>query len=114
MTQQQTISRIMEDSASDRIKRFRTRFLKEIPYISIERARYYTEKWKEIKNRVDLSINEKVALAMKHVYENMNFNVDPDDWIVGGWTEEFLGIPVDIERGLYNGVFEIEFDKKNS
>ena len=49
---------------------------------------------------------------MKHVYENMGFNIDPDDRIAGTWTENFLGIPIDIERGLFNGVFEIEFDKK--
>ncbi|NVM36180.1 MAG: hypothetical protein HWN81_11340 [Candidatus Lokiarchaeota archaeon] len=49
---------------------------------------------------------------MKNVYENMNFNIDPDDSIAGTWTEYFLGIPIDIERGLFNGVFEIEFDKK--
>ena len=33
----------MRDPASDRIKRFRLRYLKDVPFISIERARYYTE-----------------------------------------------------------------------
>jgi pyruvate-formate lyase len=112
VTQQRTVSVGLEDEASDRIRRFRTRFLKEIPYISIQRAKYYTEKWKDLKKRDDISVNEKVALAMKNVYENMDFCIDPDDWIVGGWTEEFLGIPIDIERGLYNGVFEIEFSNR--
>ncbi|MFX1443434.1 MAG: pyruvate formate lyase family protein [Promethearchaeota archaeon] len=101
----------LRDNASERIKRFRRRFLDEIPFVSIERAKYYTEKWKETENSA-LPIGIRVARAMKHVYENMNFDIDPDDRIVGTWTENFLGIPIDIERGLFNGVFEIEFDKK--
>jgi len=40
-------------------------------------------------------------MSMKHVYENMNFNIDQDDRIAGTWTENFLGIPIDIERGLF-------------
>ncbi|MBN2157562.1 MAG: hypothetical protein JW776_16060 [Candidatus Lokiarchaeota archaeon] len=112
MTQQHSVTVGLEDEANARIKRFRTRFLKEIPYISIQRAKFYTQKWKELKNRNDLSLNEKVALSMMHVYENLDFHIDGDDWIVGGWTENFLGIPIDIERGLYNGVFEIEFSKR--
>jgi formate C-acetyltransferase len=100
----------LRDNASERIKRFRRRYLDEIPYISIDRAYFYTEKWKEMDDSVPIGI--RVASAMKHVYKNMNFNIDPDDRIAGTWTEYFLGIPIDIERGLFNGVFEIEFDKK--
>lgn len=99
------------DNASDRIKRFRQRYLDEVPFISIERALYYTEKWKETK-KSGFSLGVRVALSMKHTYENMEFNIDPDDRIAGTWTENFLGIPIDIERGLFNNVFEIEFDKK--
>lgn len=103
----------MRDNASERIKRFRKRFLDEIPFVSIERAKFYTEKWKELENKSEpVPVGIRVAMAMKHVYENMHFDVDPDDSIVGTWTENFLGIPIDIERGLFNGVFEIEFDKK--
>ncbi|TFG13257.1 MAG: hypothetical protein EU535_05185 [Promethearchaeota archaeon] len=101
----------LRDNASERIKRFRRRYLDDTPYISIERAKYYTQKWQETETG-DFPQGVRVALAMKHVYENMNFNIDPDDRIAGNWTEFFLGIPIDIERGLFNGVFEIEFDKK--
>ncbi|MFX0069950.1 MAG: pyruvate formate lyase family protein [Candidatus Hermodarchaeota archaeon] len=102
---------ILEDNASERIKRFRRRYLDEIPFVSIERAKYYTEKWQETEES-NVPVGIRVALAMKHVYENMGIDLDPDDRIAGTWTENFLGIPVDIERGLFNGVFEIEFDKK--
>jgi pyruvate-formate lyase len=99
----------MRDPASDRIKRFRLRYLKDVPVISIERARYYTEKWRETEGS-GLPLGVRVALAMKHVYEHMTHHIDLDDHIAGAWTENFLGIPIDIERGLFNGVFDIELD----
>jgi formate C-acetyltransferase len=101
----------LRDDASERIKRLRRRFLDEKPYISIERAKFYTEKWKETENS-NLSTNIRVALAMKNVYENIQYFVDIDDRIVGTWTEHFLGIPIDIERGLFNNVFQIELSKR--
>ncbi|MFX0076162.1 MAG: pyruvate formate lyase family protein, partial [Candidatus Hermodarchaeota archaeon] len=100
------------DNASSRIRRFRSRFLDDIPFISIERAKYYTEKWQETENS-NLPNNIRVALSMKNVFENMGVNIDPDDRIAGTWTENFLGIPIDIERGLFNRVFEVELDKKS-
>jgi len=51
-------------------------------------------------------------LAMKNVYENRTHYVDPDDRIAGYWTEYFLGIPVDIERGVFNSVLAAELDRK--
>ncbi|MBD3197422.1 MAG: hypothetical protein GF317_20370 [Candidatus Lokiarchaeota archaeon] len=102
----------MEDIASERIKRIRRRYLDDIPYISIERAKYYTKKWEETADK-NLSYDVRVALSMKNVFENMNFSIDPDDRIAGTWTENFLGIPIDIERGLFNKVFDIELNKRS-
>ena len=102
----------MVDEASSRIKRFRGRYLDDMPFISIERAKFYTEKWKETESS-NLSYDVRVALSMKNVFEKMRFNIDPDDRIAGTWTENFLGIPIDIERGLFNRVFEVELDKKS-
>jgi pyruvate-formate lyase len=93
---------------SDRIKRLKYRFVKETPFISIQRARLFTEKWVSLDSSAPNAI--KAAESMKHVYENMDFHIDPDDRIAGTWTENFLGIPVDIERGLFNNVFETELD----
>ena len=101
----------LRDNASERIRRLRERFLDQKPIISIERAKYYTEKWKETESG-DLTPDIRVALSMKHVYDNMQHYIDVDDRIVGTWTENFLGIPIDIERGLFNNVFEIELDKR--
>ncbi len=96
--------------AVDRINRLRRRYCEDVPIISMERARCYTEKWRETE-KSGLSHRIRVALAMKHVYENMNHFVNPEDKIAGYWTENFLGIPIMIERGEYNKVLQYEMDK---
>ncbi|MBD3340899.1 MAG: hypothetical protein GF353_17455 [Candidatus Lokiarchaeota archaeon] len=100
------------DKASERIKNIRRRFLDDKTLISVERAKYYTEKWSETEER-DLPIGVRIALSMKNVYENMTMYIDPDDRIAGKWTEGFLGIPIDIERGIWNRILETEIDKKS-
>ncbi|HDP79539.1 MAG TPA: hypothetical protein ENN21_01710 [Spirochaetes bacterium] len=95
--------------AGERIERIRARYLDEVPFISIERARYYTEKWRETEGK-GLPPGIRVSLAMKHVYENMGHFIDPDDRIAGNWTENYLGIPIDVERGLFNTTLAVELD----
>lgn len=92
---------------SERIKRLRKRYQTEMPKISIERAKYYSDKWFETENN-GTPQNIRVALSMKNVYKNMTHYVDPDDRIAGYWTEDFMGIPIDIERGVFNKVLETE------
>jgi trans-4-hydroxy-L-proline dehydratase len=94
-----------------RIERIRRRYQEGPAYISIERARAYTESWRATEGQ-GLSPAIRVARAMKNVYENMTMYLDPDDRIAGSWCEFFLGIPVDIERGVFNSVLEAELDKK--
>jgi len=95
---------------SERIELLRERYQTEMPIISIERAKYFTEKWFETS---ELPQNIRVALAMKHVYENMTHYVDTDDQIAGYWTESFIGVPIDIERGLFNNVFRNELKRRS-
>ncbi|MHA1150537.1 MAG: pyruvate formate lyase family protein [Promethearchaeota archaeon] len=95
-----------------RIPRLRERYQTEIPIISIERAKLFTKKWYELENS-DLSQGERVAMSMKHVFENMTHYVDQDDRIAGYWTENFIGFPIDIERGVFNTVFETEINKRS-
>lgn len=99
-----------QDLSCPRIGRMRRRFQTDVPKISIERARYFTASWKATQDR-DLPVEERVAMAMKNVYEKMTINVDDDDRVVGAWTEFALGWPMDIERGLFNGVLDTELDK---
>jgi formate C-acetyltransferase len=94
----------------NRIDRLRGRYIEDVPVISTERARLYTESWK---STADEPLAVRVALAMKNVYENMGMHVDPDDRIAGYWTEQFLGIPIPIERGEYNSVLETELDRRD-
>ncbi|MHA1323685.1 MAG: pyruvate formate lyase family protein [Candidatus Helarchaeota archaeon] len=95
--------------ASPRIQRLRKRYQMEVPKISIERAYYFTEKW-FAPEYAGLPPILRVAYAMKHVYDNMTHYVDPDDRIAGYWTECFLGIPIDIERGVFNNVLRNELN----
>ncbi len=94
-----------------RIVRLRRRYQSGPAYISIERARYYTESWLETEGR-EMALPLRAALAMNNVYEKMTHYLNPDDKIAGYWTEFFLGVPIDIERGVFNQVFASELTRK--
>jgi formate C-acetyltransferase len=102
----------IKDEASERIQRLRRTYLDDMVWISVERAQYYTESWKKTEGK-GISLDIRVALAMKHVFENMTHYVDPDDRIAGRWTEYLLGTPIDIERGLFNNVLRTELSKSS-
>ena len=99
-------------SEASRIRNIRHRCQSGDAMISIERARYYTESWEATAGQ-GLSNAMRVAMAMKHVYANMTLYLDPDDRIAGNWTEYFLGIPIDIERGVFNQVLKSEIKKSS-
>ena len=99
-----------EYPGSERINRLRRRYCEDTPRISVERARYYTEKWRETEGGT-LSRDIRVALSMNNVYEKMNHYVNTEDKIAGYWSESFLAVPIMIERGEYNRVLEYELDK---
>ena len=98
------------DPRTDRIDRIRRRYQSAPAVISVERARLYTEHWRTTERR-DLPVNVRVAQAMLHVYRHQTHHVDPDDRICGHWTESFLGVPVDVERGVFNAVLAAELRK---
>lgn len=95
----------------ERIAEIRRRYKEGPAFISVERARYYTESWKETEE-CDVPLPLRVSLAMKNVYEKMTHYLDPLDRIAGCWTEYFLGVPIPVERGEYNNVLEAELDMK--
>jgi len=97
--------------SSERIERLKHKYRTQDPRLSIQRARYYTESWQATEGK-GIPLCLRSAMAMKNVYENMTPYLDPDDRIAGHWTESFLGMPIDIERGVFNQVLEIELDKK--
>ncbi len=93
-----------------RIQRIRERYQKGHAHLSIERARYYTETWKATES-IGACRQVRVAMAMQKVYRNMTHLVDLDDRIAGHWTEHYLGVPIDIERGIFNEVMNAELSK---
>ncbi|PKN56745.1 MAG: hypothetical protein CVU56_14530 [Deltaproteobacteria bacterium HGW-Deltaproteobacteria-14] len=97
-------------ATDDRIARLRLRYQTGPAYVSIERARHYTAAWRATETS-GLPTEVRVALAMRAVYRNMTHHLDPDDRIAGAWTEHFLGVPIDIERGVFNAVFEAELTR---
>jgi len=96
----------------DRISRLRRKYHDDVPRISVERAKFFTESWKQTAG-AGMSQAMRVALAMKNVYEKMTHYIDPDDRIAGYWTESFLGMPIDIERGVFNKVLEAELNRNS-
>ena len=96
------------DRERRRIQRIQRRYQTGQATISVQRARYYTKRWHQT---AGLPRAIRVAEAMRHVYENMTHYVDPDDRIAGAWTEQFLGAPVDIEKGVYNRVLACELTR---
>jgi len=86
-----------KENVSVRLTNLRRKYQETITSVSVQRARYYTERWKETEGK-NMSINERVALCMKHVLSNISIFIDPEDHIAGTWTEYLLGIPIDIEK----------------
>ena len=92
---------------AERIDRLRDRYQSGRATLSVQRARLYTESWRKTEGE-GLSATMRVATAMHHVYAHMDHCVDPDDRIAGHWTEGFFGMPIDIERGVFNSVLRTE------
>ena len=63
---------------SERIKKLRERYQREVPRISLERAKFFTEKWRQTED-TDVPQSIRVAVAMKNVFENMTHYIDDDD-----------------------------------
>ena len=71
---------MIRQEEQERIRRIHRSFLRDPSTISIERAKYYTEKWRETEAG-DLPTEVRVALSVKHVYENMGICIHPDDFM---------------------------------
>ncbi|RPH35235.1 MAG: hypothetical protein EHM91_17480, partial [Planctomycetota bacterium] len=54
----------------------------------------------------------KAGYGDRVVLDRLDLRIDPDDRIAGSWTEHFLGVPLDVERGLFNDVLHVELNKR--
>jgi len=101
---------VPSEADAARVARMRLRYQTGPAFISIERARHYTASWRSTEG-LGLAPEIRVALAMRAVYAHMTHHLDPDDRLAGAWTEHFLGVPLDIERGVFNAVFAAELTR---
>ncbi len=109
----ETVERVKtSETRRDRIRSMKQRYQSGDAMISVERARYFTQGWQAQEGQ-DVTQALRVARALKHVYENVTIYLDREERIAGTWTEFFLGIPIDIERGVFNQVFESELTRSS-
>lgn len=93
---------------SERTQKLRQRIL-EAPYeLCIERARYYTEVFKETEGEHP---SMRAAKALERTLDNMSIYILPEEVIVGNRSSKVVGTVIPIERGEIN--FVLEIDLKN-
>ena len=88
----------------------RTQLLKkkilEAPYeICIERARYFTQVFKETEGEHP---SLRAAKATERTLDNMTIYILPEELLVGNRSSKLVGSPVPLERGEFNIVMELD------
>ncbi|MCG2796747.1 MAG: hypothetical protein L6427_12975 [Actinomycetia bacterium] len=92
---------------SPRIKRLKER-LTRAPYeICLERARRFTESYRETEGKHPALRN---ALALKATCENQPVHIYADEWIVGNKTDKYLAPVLAPERGDSLRALQLEMD----
>ena len=91
-----------------RTQRLKKRIL-DAPYeICIERARYYTQIYKETEG---LHPSIRAAKALKHTLENMTIYILPEEKLVGNRSSKLVATVIPVERGEFNLI--LKMDLKN-
>ncbi len=92
---------------SVRAQRLKERLL-ESPYeIDIERARFYTQVWKEMEGAPPCM---KAARALEATLRNMTIRIDSEEQIVGVKTAKRLAGVIPVERGEFNEQLVMDLD----
>jgi len=79
------------------------RLLTSPHWLCMERAKYYTDSFKENEN-VDPSIRS--AKAFKNIFDKMTIRIYPEELLVGNRSSKFIAPPFACEKGDFNMVFE--------
>ncbi|MBN1380574.1 MAG: hypothetical protein JXA41_02745 [Deltaproteobacteria bacterium] len=82
---------------SDRIARMRDELLSSCYEADIERARYYTQSYKETEGRLPAV---RAAKGLEKTLRHMSIKIDDDEWLVGAKTIKRVAGPIGIERSL--------------
>lgn len=94
-----------EISGPSRTQTYRRKIL-EAPYeICIERARYYTESYKETRG---LHPAIRAAKALENTMQKMTIYILPEEQIVGNRSSKLVATVIPIERGELNYVLKID------
>ena len=72
-------------------------------WICMERAKYYTDSYKETEGEHPTI---RAAKALKHAFENMTINIYPEELMVGNRSSQFLAPPISPERGDMTAIFK--------
>ena len=72
-------------------------------WLCMERARYYTESYKETEG-VYPSI--RAAKALQKTFENMTLKIYDDELLIGNRSSKHIAPPIPIERGEFAVVFK--------
>ncbi len=90
-----------------RTERYKNRIL-ESPYeICIERARYFTESFRQTEGEHPAL---RAAKALQHTLRHMTLIIDEDEQIIGNRSSKPVSTVIPIERGDINTVLEMEID----
>jgi len=76
---------------TERIQTYRDRILRSKPVICTERARFYSEAYKQ---HSDKPVIVKRAWALKDTLENMTVKIEPEDLIAGNHSSSIYFAPV--------------------
>ncbi len=78
------------------------------PYeICIERARYYTQSYKESEGTTPAM---RAARALSHTLQNVTLDIQDEELLAGNRSSKLVGTVLPVERGDINTVLELELD----
>ena len=75
-------------------------------WLCVERARFYTESWRETEGQHP---SLRVALALQRVFERMTLRIEPEELLVGNRASKPIAPPIAPERGDFTFVFRCLF-----
>lgn len=81
----------------------KARLLSSPHWICTERARHFTESWRETEGQHP---SLRAALALQRVLENVTIRIEPEELLVGNRASRPLAAPLALERGDFAFVLE--------
>ncbi|MHA1148259.1 MAG: pyruvate formate lyase family protein [Promethearchaeota archaeon] len=96
-----------EVKESTRTQKYKKRILMAPYEICIERARYFTQAYKETEG---LHPSLRAAKAIEKTLDNATIYILPEELLVGNRSSKLVASVIPIERGEFNVVFELDLN----